>query len=240
MTTTADIRLRARAGQVTGRDHILRGMNCQDAYTLLEQADAVIGIVCDGCGVGGRSEVGAALAAQFISGRVARALAEGIALEGLPDVIYAETIRFLEGIVSAVDPMNRPGFVRDYLLFTVIGVVITPTGGVIFAAGDGLIVLDSRMIRRDENNTPSYIGYHVVDPAVLAEAALPSGFDIYPLPSDWARVAIATDGFEADVLPNLWGKAHPRGVQRWLNVLSSQEKRFRDDATVIAVERIGA
>lgn len=70
--------LRARAGRVIGRDHILRAANCQDAFALIERPEVLVGVVCDGCGEGAHSEVGATLGAAFISAQISRLIAEGV------------------------------------------------------------------------------------------------------------------------------------------------------------------
>lgn len=229
--------LRARAGRVIGRDHILRAANCQDAFALIERPDALIGVVCDGCGEGTHSEVGASLGAAFISAQISRLIEERVPVGDMPALLYPRVVGFLRTVLEAAQPANPVGFVRDHLLFTVIGAILNHQGGLIFAAGDGLIATDGHLIRRDEANQPSYIGYHLLDRAVLSGEPLADTFEVIEVPSNWNRAAIASDGFEPEVLPQMWHKSHPRGVQRLMNALSEREKRFRDDATLIVFER---
>lgn len=230
--------IHCRAAHVTGRDHTLSQRNRQDSHTLIETDEYVIGVVCDGCGEGTRSEVGAALASQFIAGRAADLLHAGICPLRLPPLLYRATVDFLKELLDLVRPTNLKQFSMDHLLFTVLGVVITPTAGAIFAAGDGLITIDNQVYQRDENNCPSYIGYHLFPPTSLAGSRpLECEFDVYPLGPDWRRLAIASDGFELELLPGVWGLKQPRALQRKFNVWSDQDHRFRDDATLLLMER---
>lgn len=229
--------LRARAGRVIGRDHILRAANCQDAFALIERPDALIGVICDGCGEGAQSEVGASLGAAFISAQINHLLDEGVVVRDIPTLIYPRVVNFLRAVLEATQPLNPVMFVRDHLLFTVIGAILNEQGGVIFAAGDGLIATDGHLIRRDEANQPSYIGYHLLDQSVLGGLSLSDHFDCIEVAAGWRQAAVASDGFEPEVLPQMWHKSHPRGVQRLMNALSEREKRFRDDATLIVFER---
>jgi hypothetical protein len=224
--------LQVRAGQVIGRDHIQRQTNCQDSYAVIETDEYAVGVVCDGCGEGRRSEVGAALAANFLTERMIALLRQGVTLRELSEILYAQTVEFLRGLIHLVRPSDVLCFIKDQLLFTTLGFVATDEGGLIFAAGDGLINFDEKINIRDENNRPNYIAYNLLDLPIQPR------FDVFSLRAEWRRLAIASDGFEPALLPQVWGHTHPRGLQRKLNVWSDQERRFRDDATLIVVERV--
>jgi hypothetical protein len=224
-----------RTGQIIGRDHMARQANCQDGYVILQTERYTAAIVCDGCGEGRRSEVGAALAADVLARQAAALLDEGCGLDSLPALLHDWTLGFLGGLLTLAQPTHPARFIHDHLLFTVLGIVVTEQGGLIFAAGDGLIAVDEQVIVRDEGNRPSYIAYHLLD-----GCDLPLGFDVITLPPDWTCAAIASDGFEPELLPGVWGLTHPRGLQRRLNAWSNNERRFRDDATIITLERTGS
>lgn len=230
--------IQVRTGQVTGRDHLARRANGQDALAVRAVGGAVVGVVCDGCGSGASSEVGARLAAQFLVDEAARLLAGGCDVAPLPDMLYGALVRFLRGLVALAAPNDLPCYVRDHLLFTVVGVVVSADGGVVFSAGDGLIAVDDHLEQIDQGNRPAYPAYHLVRGTLSDDMALPTTFAVYPLAGGWGRVAVATDGFEAAVLPAVWGIAHERGLQRLMNVWSEKERRFRDDATIVVVERL--
>lgn len=228
--------MRVHAGQVSGRDHLLRAANRQDNVVVVEQKGYTIGIVCDGCGEGEHSEVGSALGADYLAAQAVNLLADGHPVELLPGLLYARAVAYLRGLVTLHQPAQPAAFVCDYLLFTVIGVIIDGDSGCVFAAGDGLVVIDETLVVRDEGNQPRYIGYHAL-PGCPTAQALPAAFDVYRLPQGWQRVAIASDGFEVDLLPDVWGIEHPRGLQRRLNLWSTRDHRFHDDAAIITLER---
>lgn len=229
--------LNVRTAQVIGRDHILRGINCQDSYAVIERDAYAIGVICDGCGEGKKSEIGATLAADYLAGKAAKLFDAGILLADLPGLLYPHMIDYLRDLVQVSEPGNPFGFICDHLLFTILGMIVTRDGGVIFAAGDGLVMIDDDVNVRDQGNQPSYIAYHLLAPAGINGRELPDSFDIYALPDDWERLVIASDGFEVDLLSDLWDITHPRGLQRRLNLWSNREHRFHDDATLITLER---
>ncbi len=231
--------IRARAGRVLGRDHLLRAANCQDSHALYHDDLYAVGIVCDGCGEGANSEFGAAAAAYFLSGEAVRLLRMGTPPADLPAALYVRLQEMLGGLLALIAPPNRIAFIRDYLLFTVLGVVVTEGQAVIFAAGDGLIAIDEAVIQRDEGNAPRYPAYHLLD-VPHQPADLPSAFDVYPVPAGWRRLAIGSDGFDPALLPQTWGFTNARALQRKMNVWNDQDHRFRDDATLITVEEVQA
>jgi hypothetical protein len=232
--------LRARAASVIGREHAMRNGNSQDAFTLLELPQGVVGVVCDGCGSGARSEVGATLGAQYVAARAADALAQGVELAQIPARVHAALLDYLRQMVWLMRPSDGHAFIHDHLLFTVLGLVATEGGAVLFAAGDGVVCLDQQVMQRDENNMPNYPAYQLLNTSALGDAA-PSirgrTFDMHAVPQ-WSRLAIGTDGVELDVLGEVWGHTHVRGLQRKFNFWSTEQKRFRDDATMIVVEKL--
>lgn len=227
-----------RAGRVIGRDHMLRQANCQDSYAVVERPNLLVAVVCDGSGSGRYSEFGSLLGAQYVATRAAEHLQAGIPADQLPAVLHAQLVTFLGDLRDLVRPIDPVAFVREHLLFTILGVAITDGVGVIFSAGDGTVILDDEVNLIDQNNTPQYIAYHLLSAAELGDYTPASGFAMLPLPADWQRLALASDGFEPDLSAYLWGHQHPRGLQRRLNGLSNTQHRFRDDATVIAIERL--
>lgn len=229
--------MRVRAGQVIGRDHMLRQANAQDSYTVMERDGHVIGVVCDGCGGGEHSEVGATLAAQYIAGQVAEMIGSGVTLDNIPGELYGRTVRFLDYLTVGMQPANRTAFIQHYLLFTVVGVIANEHEAVIFSAGDGLVVVDDTVTKIDQSNTPAYIAYRLLDEEQIGGFDMPDGFDVCRLAA-WARLAVASDGFEVELLPEVWGITHSRGLQRKLNMWSNMGRRFQDDATIITVERV--
>ena len=59
-------------GSVAGRSHVLAGKGNQDAYHWSVEERSLVAVVCDGCGSGAESEVGAALGARLLVAEAAR------------------------------------------------------------------------------------------------------------------------------------------------------------------------
>lgn len=228
--------IRVRSAQIIGRDHALRQVNCQDSHAVYQSDDFIVGVVCDGCGEGQHSEVGATLAATFIVTQAIALLQEDYPIQAIPEMLYPRIIDYLDQLVSLSAPINRAAFIQHHLLFTIVGVLVAGERSVIFSAGDGMIILDDAVERIDQDNRPSYIAYHLLRDD-LSETTLPEKFAVQ-YPSDWQTLAIATDGFDESLAGEIQGFMHPRGLQRQLNVWSNQGKYFRDDATLITLERL--
>src|SRR5262249_39126815 len=101
------------AAHSIGRDHILAQKNYQDAHALIQTDTHIIGVICDGCGEGVRSEVGAALAAEFIAARASDLLESGICPARLPPLLYTATVDFLKGLIELLKPTNPAQFSMD-------------------------------------------------------------------------------------------------------------------------------
>src|SRR5260221_8673116 len=100
---------------------MLAQKNYQDAYAVSESGWHIFGVVCDGCGEGTRSEVGAALAAEFIAAQVSVMLSEGRKPSEIPALLYPKIVTFLKDLEKAVGPLVPHSFLHDYLLFTILG-----------------------------------------------------------------------------------------------------------------------
>ena len=165
-------------GSVLGRSHRLVGKNNQDALCCFSAHDCMALLVCDGCGSGSHSEVGAQIGARlvarsllrearryndFSSAQEAQAMLERVRLAVL------KRLRILAKELGA----SLSCVVNDYLLFTVVGALITPQNALFFSLGDGVIVVNDEVIRLGPfpNNAPPYLAYCLVDtnlqPALL-------------------------------------------------------------------------
>jgi len=237
-----------RSAQIVGRSHILLGKNSQDALVKgsveVNGKRVVYGVICDGCSEGKDSEVGAKLAAAFIGRRIEILVKSGVPLYRIPSVLRTRTIGFLGNILASVSfdsSHSYVNFIKNYLLFTIIGFVYTDEETIVFALGDGVVVIDDEVTIRDEKNKPSYIGYHLVDRRYLSPEAsvLPGKFDVVSFASsEFSRIAIASDGLAEEPLfvPELWGYTHEIGLQKKVNVWSDIHHKFRDDLSIITLE----
>lgn len=237
---------RMRAGLVPGRNHVLDGRNCQDAlhHAFFEQQGRMyyLGVVADGCGSGRYSEVGAQLGVQFVAQALKTMLLDGTPLELLPESLFAKVITFLEHLLRSYrfsSNVEQAQFVREHLLFTLLGFVVSPEQTLVFASGDGLVVLNDEVHRREQNNTPDYISYHLLEQHHLREHTLPAAFDLYTYATEKLhRLAIGSDSWlqELPLLNEVWDKSGPASLQLSMNRWSDA-RHFKDDASMVLLER---
>lgn len=224
------------AAGVLGRDHAAFRRGAQDAHASGDVGDGTAyGVVCDGCGEGERSEVGAGLAAAYLGAELARQLRGDAALDAIVARAVAGLVELLATITAAVAGADgaaaASGFVRRHLLCTAVGFCVRGDEGVVFRCGDGLAALGDEVSVFDEDNRPSYPAYGVLGaPAPVAVTRFRA--------DEVARIAVATDGFDAELLPGAFGR-RGRELQRWMQVCA-RGGHFRDDATIVVAERAPA
>lgn len=247
-------------GSVTGRSHALAGRCNQDAYAFRADGDRLVAAVCDGCGSGAHSEVGAQLGARLVTGMLLRRLVEGAALDdaALWDALRLDVLAALRPAAVAAGA-SIATTVSDLLLFTIVGVAVSGDAGVVFAAGDGIAAIDGEVHRLGPfpGDAPPYLGYG------LLEDTKAHGFTIVRTFAAGARhVLVGTDGAAAlaDIddgrrLRELWETdrhfQNRDALRRTLALHNREEARpiwderrferrrglFEDDATVIVVRR---
>ena len=263
MSHDAHARFDVAGGTVTGRCHGLAGRGNQDAYAIRAEADRIVAVVCDGCGSGTHSEVGAQLGARMVTAILMRRLAAGA---DLGDGALFGSLR--DDVLAALRPAalaagdRMATTVSDMLLFTILGVAVKGDRGCVFAAGDGLVVIDDdiRRLGPFPGDAPPYVGYGLLDgsaPGISVVEAFST--------AEVRRVLIGTDGVGAladleggEKLRALWeDDRHFRnrdGVRRTLALLNREEARplwderrmtrtrglLDDDATLVMLRRKGS
>lgn len=222
---------RVRAGSVIGRDHFLLAKNSQDSFVIRqienEGSELLVGVIADGCGSARRSELGAHLVTSFL----AEALVRGDEPEHLGSRFEFAAISLRDFLANMSSYWSKPAeFTREHLLATVIGFISDGKKVLIFSRGDGYVFLGETALMLDENNQPNYLAYDI------GQRGWEHHFHLMEVDLDQiGQLAIATDGFEPEMISRFWGKNHPNGVQRELNNLW-RKKHFADDATIIALE----
>ena len=91
----------------------------------------------------------------------------------------------------------RLAAVRDYLLFTVVGVAIEAQETVIFALGDGLAAVNGEVLQLSfVDNKPPYLGYGLIPQALSDPALGRQGFSLLArcATADLNNLLLATDG----------------------------------------------
>jgi hypothetical protein len=158
------------AGTVAGRDHKALLKNNQDAYVFEARKDALVGVVADGCGSGAWSEVGAQLGARLVVQAVHRwygscpeLFTEENAKDGFAKV-RRMVLHQLGGLLVDLGG-SYSETVGEGFLFTVVGFLITRDRTFIFAAGDGLIIMNGERLALEsgERNAPEYMSYGLLE-----------------------------------------------------------------------------
>lgn len=191
------------AGSVAGRDHRLAGKNNHDAYFLISEPDLIVAVVCDGCGSGKHSEVGAKIGARLLCESLVRHVrrpgAQTITEATAPVVLERMRRDVLTDLHSLARSMGNSlsAVVNDYFLFTVVGVLITPRRTVLFSLGDGMLAVNGEpiLIGPFPDNEPPYLAYDLVESSLAVGESL-LGFQVQrSLPTDQVRsFLLGTDG----------------------------------------------
>ena len=203
---------RIASGSVIGKSHIRLGRNNQDAYAHAKIADEVFAVVCDGCGSGMNSEVGAQIGCRIILDELQNNyLMMGwcedpsqnleLALKDIQNRIVDKILR----IAYKMD-VNLPSVIKDYFLFTIIVAVIGYEKSFVASIGDGFYAINDEVtsIGPFENNAPPYIAYNAIPNAVNHSIIKEKmSFKIHSVidTKDVKNILIATDGVE-DILRN--------------------------------------
>jgi serine/threonine protein phosphatase PrpC len=247
-------------GSIIGRNHVLVGKNNQDAYRVVSNPKFIIAVVCDGCGSGKHSEVGAKLGARMVTDAIADLLNQGLAIsepdfwDVLKSNLLQKLVDFIE--IANEDPESVMDFVNDYLLFTIVGLVITLSETVMFSMGDGAIAVNGKLMQIPAypDNAPPYLAYGLYRPDAVS-------FEIRDrIPTEKLEsILIATDGIDdlvkVEDINQFWQEdryfKNPDAIRRKLAILNREETKpdwqkrelikrsgvLSDDTTLIAIRK---
>src|SRR5437016_13422354 len=101
----------AAAAAVLGARHLRAARNGQDSAAAWRGDGAAAVVVCDGCGSGASSEVGARLGARLVIGALATRLAAGERPSAVWEGVRADVVGVLAQLPSDL--------IHDQLLFTI-------------------------------------------------------------------------------------------------------------------------
>lgn len=187
-------------GTIVGRDHRVVYKNNQDAYAITEYEGLTVAVVADGCGSGVKSEVGAHLGVRLVTEQIARMYAVRRTLDWP---------RLERHIVSQLDTLaqslggNYRQAVEDYLLFTLVGVVIAGDTVTFFACGDGIVRINDQALALGpySGNMPPYIAYRLLESELKIDPREVRLAPIAVRPSQLVEsFLLGTDGVEDIVL----------------------------------------
>ena len=203
-------------GSVTGHAHVAAGRNNQDAFCWASGADGLVAVVCDGCGSGPRSEVGAQIGARLLVRAAARLIGSSLEAADLLGQVRQDvlaTLRLLaremsvDAFVSS-SPTSAASFSRtvaDHFLFTIVGVLIAAGVATTFSLGDGLVVINGERTQLGPfpNNEPPYLGYALLPGAPDRGASDHPSFQVHRsmAASEVQSLVLGTDGaFELEAI----------------------------------------
>jgi len=155
-------------GSIQGRHHRTTGRNNQDALCRMRAGSNVVAVVCDGCGSGEHSEIGAQIGARLVTQALIHAMNkseenEDDANEDIVAILEKARGEVLNRILEVAQAMgeNLTQTLCEYFLFTVVGVFITRSQAVFFSLGDGLMFINGEKISLGPfpNNAPPYLAY---------------------------------------------------------------------------------
>ena len=169
MTNITD-QFSVRAGTVRGTTHIRKGINNHDSFYTgyISHSDAIVGIVCDGCGSGAHSEVGAKIGSSLVATSIGRHLMWTDQTKIWAGVRKEVTSHIHSIALAMENGVAAQNVIADHFLFTIVGFLITEEITQVFSIGDGFYATRAGdrvtpvEIGPFDGNSPPYISYNLV------------------------------------------------------------------------------
>ncbi len=195
MNDTMMVGVEVATASVAGRVHRRLGRPNQDAVAWRQGPRGLVIVVCDGCGSGARSEIGAELTARLWTRALAERLAGGAVVE--PALFAAagdEVLDHLAALCASLgcgDDAARGELVGSHLLATSLCAVVDREHAAVHAIGDGVLGLgrEQRVVGPFPDNAPPYLAHGLV-------GARPAG-ETWVASAEVGSVVLATDGAAA-------------------------------------------
>jgi len=188
------------AGTVAGRTHVLAGRPNQDAFSFRRAPFGLIGVVCDGCGSGAHSGIGATIGAHIV---VEQAMAEMEAGADIDEAamwerVGARTIAALSAVARSMGA-REARTAAEFFLFTVLGVAVSRRRAAVFGAGDGMFAVGEERVVLGPypGNAPPYLGYGLTSdgpPLSVHRSLAVEAFDSALVGTDGAADAGSLEG----------------------------------------------
>lgn len=219
-------------GSVPGSDHIRVGKNNHDAYFLCSGEDYAVGVVTDGCGSGKHSEVGAKIAAKILGAELT-AVAELCNKTTCDDAVLERYLsRATQKVLSQLSVLvqsfrgSYSESVKEYLLFTVLAVVMTRDSCFVVGLGDGVYAINGEVkeIGPFPNNAPPYLAYGLTGSDSVSGPFTLQLFESKPA-NEVQSVMIATDG-----MIDFLAISNQRISARNLNQIGDLSQFWREDS----------
>lgn len=171
-------------GSVSGSYHTRPGqfgtINNHDSMSMIHKPEVLISVVCDGCGSGAHSEVGAKLGSKILSELIYKNIAY-IArggrkfgdhnFPGYEDGFNIIEQQFLAQISTLASSMSDSlssfrDVINDYFLFTTVGFIVLNYNTYTFSLGDGSLLVNGKEYCQKEypGNAPPYFAFKLTAP----------------------------------------------------------------------------
>ena len=179
--------IRTATAAVTGARHLRMARNGQDAGAAWASGGAAAIVVCDGCGAGQSSEVGARLGAKLAIATLADQLARGVPAADVWTAVRERVGHSLERLIAEL-PGSREQIVHEHFLFTIVGAAFAGDQVSVWALGDGGYALGDRTCELGPfpDNQPPYLGYDLL--------GCPSPAHVEVADAECGLAIVATDG----------------------------------------------
>ena len=196
--------LEIAAGSVAGWVHRRVGRPNQDAARVVRTPAGVAIAVCDGCGSGSRSELGATVGARLWTQVVAERLRDGGPITPGDFAAMAAIVLERLAVVAAAMGGDLAEVTREHLLFTSLVAAITDDQVAVAAVGDGVVALGDviHVLGPFADNAPPYLTEAWFGPPRALATWTRARADI-------GRLVLATDGAVPLVTPPAGRMAGP-------------------------------
>lgn len=205
-----------------GRDHVNILKNNQDAFKFYQGENLVAAVVCDGCGSGKHSEVGATMGARCLLQALV-GWSNGFdwaytdSEKGGKHVIrqaQSDMLRVIDQTVlslAGTNPNERARIIEHYFLFTVVGVLILPKYTFVFSLGDGLFSVNGKLtvLEPEAGNEPVYLAYNLTKTTLKDQNPEKLRFSVQAYHTQQVEsIVLASDGAirihqrQTDLVPN--------------------------------------
>jgi len=204
-------KLLVSGGSTVGNNHIgpegslLLEPN-QDSFDYFEtSAGEVVAFVCDGCSHHANSHVGSRIGVRLLVRAFSKYLSStskqltSKTIDQALKTVQAEVANNISTIASLMQSGGKTleEIIREYFLFTVVGVYVGKEDTLFFNVGDGLLAVDKNVYTLGpfKENSPPYLSY-VLLPSMKAKfgADLQMALAHHESTADWEAIAIGSDG----------------------------------------------
>lgn len=170
-----------------GTVHEKLNYNNQDAVLVHRDKDIIIGLLADGCGSGSHTEVGGHLMINYLKNYL---LSNDLSLPHWKENLKDNLLTFLKNILLNQREEDTIEFIKNYLLVSFVGFVITPEKTTLFSCGNGVHLVNDSLTLLGKKKRVKYL----VRELLIKESVVLDWSEIET--RSLKRLVIATDGIE--------------------------------------------